>query len=633
MDYHLEGYQPGNPRNRSPHPGRTLPEQLPATADVLIVGCGPAGLMLGAQLAQFADLSTVIIDQKQGPLEVGQADGISGRSLEIFDAFGFSNRVLEEAYQLRAISFWRHDAKEPTQIKRHEKRADGRSQFSHFPHVVLNQARVHDFLLETMANGPTGLLPHYGVSFQSLAIEPQDHHPIKAELQRATADGLRQQSLEARYLVGCDGAHSRVRRAMGLELEGDSHRQGWGVMDLLLVTDFPDIRLKTVVESAREGTLMIIPREGGHLVRFYVELDQLAHGERIQERNITLENLVAAAQRILYPYTLTVKQVAWWSVYEVGQRLCPVFDNRNSAPTQRGPTVFIVGDACHTHSPKAGQGMNISMHDSFNLGWKLAAVAQGKSSGDLLLSYSDERHAIARELIDFDRHFASLFSEAGRSEETLDTSALQEALIRADGFVSGTTSEYGQSPTIDRASAQWCAGGLEIGKRFPPLTLLRAVDACPLQFKQKLLADGRWRLVVFDRLSPPSGLSDASGQFLDWLGDSPDSPLQKHTPEGTDIDSVIELLAVLPRDFRGIEFTDLPPLLQPCKGKLALRDYGKVFCPPSNPVAWYATLGIDPDLGCLAVVRPDQHVAAVFALTEWHALARFFARFMTPTHG
>ena len=140
MDYHLEGYQPGNPRNRSPHPGRTLPEQLPATADVLIVGCGPAGLMLGAQLAQFADLSTVIIDQKHGPLEVGQADGISGRSLEIFDAFGFSNRVLEEAYQLRAISFWRHDAKEPTQIKRHEKRADGRSQFSHFPHVVLNQA-------------------------------------------------------------------------------------------------------------------------------------------------------------------------------------------------------------------------------------------------------------------------------------------------------------------------------------------------------------------------------------------------------------------------------------------------------------------------------------------------------------
>ena len=86
-------------------------------------------------------------------------------------------------------------------------------------------------------------------------------------------------------------------------------------MDLLLVTDFPDIRVKSLVEWAADGTLMIIP-EGGHLVRFYVELEQLAPGQRIHRRDISLDQLISVAQRILQMYTLTVKEVPWWSVYE-----------------------------------------------------------------------------------------------------------------------------------------------------------------------------------------------------------------------------------------------------------------------------------------------------------------------------
>ena len=182
-------------------------------------------------------------------------------------------------------------------------------------------------------------------------------------------------------------------------------------MDVLAITDFPDIRIKTAIQSANEGNLLIIPREGGYLVRLYIELDKLNENERVSNLNITADHLIAAAQRILHPYTLEVKEIAWWSVYEIGQRLCDKFDDvPERTARDRFPRVFIAGDACHTHSPKAGQGMNVSMQDGFNLGWKLASVLRGRCSPKILHTYSDERQAVAKELIDFDRKWAKMFS-------------------------------------------------------------------------------------------------------------------------------------------------------------------------------------------------------------------------------
>ena len=184
-------------------------------------------------------------------------------------------------------------------------------------------------------------------------------------------------------------------------------------MDVLADTDFPDIRMKSAIHSANEGNILIIPREGGYMVRLYIELDELAEDERIASRNITSDHLIAAARRILHPYSLEVREVAWWSVYEIGQRICDKFDDLPE-DSELLPCVFIAGDACHTHSPKAGQGMNVSIADGFNLGWKLASVLRGQARPDLLHSYSQERRAIAQELIDFDREFAKMFSAPPR---------------------------------------------------------------------------------------------------------------------------------------------------------------------------------------------------------------------------
>ncbi len=184
---------------------------------------------------------------------------------------------------------------------------------SEFPHVIVNQARMLAYLREHMARSPSRLVPFYGVRVTGLEVGEE-----------SVAVTCGDATVRARYVVGCDGARSDVRRAIGRELIGDRTDESWGVMDVLAVTDFPDVRLKCAITSAH-GNILIIPREGGYLTRFYIELDD-AHG-------VTLEALTAAANRILHPYTLEVKDVGWWSVYEIGQRLCERFDD-DAAPTR-----------------------------------------------------------------------------------------------------------------------------------------------------------------------------------------------------------------------------------------------------------------------------------------------------------
>jgi phenol 2-monooxygenase (NADPH) len=421
MQFHLNGFQPGDPEIADPAErvqGSRANGSLPQEVDVLIVGCGPAGLTLAAQLSAFPDIKTCIVEQKSGRLLVGQADGVACRTMEMFHAFGFSESVLKEAYWVNETAFWKPDDEKPENIIRSGRVQDVEDGLSEFPHVILNQARVHDGFLDVMRKSEAKLEPYYA----RRVLDIQSHgegvsRAVTVRLERLDPEHEGQiETVRARYVVGCDGARSMVRRSIHRELHGDSANHAWGVMDVLAVTDFPDIRLKSLIQSTSDGSIIVIPREGGYLVRLYVELAKLEVGERVASRNITSDDLIAKARRILNPYTLEVKEIAWWSVYEIGQRLTDKFDDVPEEEIDaRLPAVFIAGDACHTHSPKAGQGMNVSMQDAFNLGWKLASVLRKRCAPSLLHTYSAERQAVAKELIDFDREWRREGIRPGRN--------------------------------------------------------------------------------------------------------------------------------------------------------------------------------------------------------------------------
>ena len=406
-------------------------------------------------------------------------------------------------------------------------------------------------------------------------------------------------------------------------------------MDVLAVTDFPDIRIKAAIHSANEGSVLIIPREGGYLVRLYIELDRLNENERVSSRHITTDHLVAAARRILHPYTLEVKEIAWWSVYEIGQRLCDKFDDVAEQDMQdRFPCVFIAGDACHTHSPKAGQGMNVSMQDAFNLGWKLASVILGRCSPRILHTYSDERQTVADELIDFDRKFAGMFSAAPKDPSDadgagVDPAEFQKYFVRQGRFTAGTETRYYKSIISAEPTYQHLAEGLVIGMRFHSAPVIRLADARPVHLGHTVKADGRWRLFVFAAAEDPVAASSRLRTLCEFLGESPQSPVRRYTPTGADIDSVIDVRAVFQQGHRELAIEAMPAFLLPRKGRYGLRDYEKMYCPDlKSRHDIFDTRCIDRNRGCMVVVRPDQYVAHVLPLDAYAELAAFFADFM-----
>jgi 2-polyprenyl-6-methoxyphenol hydroxylase-like FAD-dependent oxidoreductase len=547
--------------------------------------------------------------------------------------------VLKEACWINEVTFWKPDEKQPERIVRHGRVQDTEDGLSEFPHVVLNQARVHDFYLDVMRNAPSRLEPHYARRLLDVAVDHQaTDDPVTVRMERTDAAHAGQlETVKARYVVGCDGARSAVRSSIGRQLVGDSANQAWGVMDVLAVTDFPDIRYKTAVQSATAGNLLVIPREGGYLVRLYVEMDKLGENERIASRNITIDKLIAAAQRILHPYTLDVKEVPWWSVYEIGQRICDKYDDVPANEVgRRLPRVFIAGDACHTHSPKAGQGMNFSMQDTFNLGWKLAAVLRKQCAPELLHTYSAERQVVAQELIDFDREWAKMFSDrpkqgAGSESEGIDPKEFQTYFERHLRFTAGMGTHYRLSVICGEATHQHLATGFVVGERFHSAPVVRITDARPLQLGHAGKADGRWRLYAFaganDHLIAERGVR----ALCKFLEESADSPVRKYTRPGQDIDAVFDVRAIFQPGHRELAIESMPALLLPEKGRYGLRDYEKVFCPDlKNGPDIFDLRGIDRGQGALVVVRPDQYVAHVLPLDAHQPLAAFFAGFMLP---
>jgi phenol 2-monooxygenase len=628
MQYHQNGFRPGDPDISVTSPGdRARGDRLPDAVDVLIAGSGPAGLCLAAQLARVPKIHTMLVEPKLGPMEKGQADGISVRTMEMFQAFGFAEKVLRESMWINQTTFW---APGPditlTRVARVQDVPDGTSEM---PHVLINQARVHDMFLDIMRNSPQRLAPDYGWKVADLKVDPHaTQYPVTVTLE-STEPGREGQSttVRANYVIGCDGARSSVRRAIGGQLHGDAAHQAWGVIDLLATTDFPDWRMKSFVRSPDDGILMVLPREGGHLVRLYVELDNLSEDERAADRGMNHDHIIAKAQRIFHPFKLDVKEVVWWSIYEIGHRLTDKFDDVPEVEVaSRAPRVLLAGDACHTHSPKAGQGMNVSMGDTFNLGWKLISVLTGRADASLLHSYSGERRAAAKGLVDFDHKWSRVVGARGEEDTSDKLPRVARAFVDNLPFTCGLTIQYEPSALVGADTYQHLAKGFDMGMRFHSAPVIRLADARPLQLGHTIDADARFRLFIFAPAGDNGGAGGAVASLCEWLQFDPASALRRHTAKGEDLDAVIDTRAIFQQAFDTLDFTAMPTLLRPPVGRYGLCDYEKVFCADlKRGEDVFDLRGIHRASGCVVIVRPDQYVGHILPLSARGELAAYFS--------
>ncbi|KAG2128294.1 FAD binding domain-containing protein [Suillus clintonianus] len=588
--------------------------------DVLIIGAGPAGLMCANALAN-ARVNVRIVDQRAAKLAAGQGDGISPRTLEILQSYGLAERLIRESAHINLAAFYNPSSTGGIEFTNRTQNITAPS--ARYPfEAALHQGAIEAIFLDSMkalgveverSTIPTSI----ELSKNENELTDPTSHAVRVALQRLDiSEGEpREEIVHAKFVVGGDGAHSWVRKQFDISMDGEQTDFIWGVVDLVPDTDFPDVRNKAVVRS-NYGSAFVLPREDDR-VRVYIQLEDTdvinpATG-RVDKEKTGPEQILQVAQKALHPYKLIpTNGIFWWTVYIIGQRVASKFSIKNR--------VFIAGDACHTHSPKAGQGMNASMNDSHNLAWKIALVLRGWADMSLLSTYESERRKFALDLIEFDKMWSTLCSSKSLTEQNGNGDSGEHVLkaFQTD-FTSGIGVHYDPSIAVNDRN-QELASGLVIGKRVPPCKFVRAADGRLVELQDLLPSDFRFKLLIFigefgDQLQQARVESMATDM------QAPECFLNRYATPGN---SRFDIITISKGRKEVFEFLRLPTLLRSHWSKVFIDDTDVTGSFGGEGYSYY---GVGPE-GAFVVVRPDGYVGAIAPLDHVEVLDAYFASFM-----
>ncbi|KAI9932566.1 hypothetical protein MW887_008811 [Aspergillus wentii] len=561
-------------------------------------------------------MSTRIIDKKEGRTETGHADGIQSRTLEILESFGILDPILKQGIHDVDMSHWAilSDAADTGQRSGKDSR---------FGQVLLNQGAVEQAFIEHLDKKDIHVEWHREA--ESLHFSPDaggdtQHFPVNVGVKAdgSNAYGLEEvETIHARYLIACDGAHGWVGSQLDVQSDVASEESTWGVLDIIPITNFPDIRHSCSINSQPHGSVMTLPREN-RLVRLYIQLREDLDEKALQHHTSSPRAMVETAEQLMKPYNLTYKYCDWWSNYSIGRRLV-----KNFRPHER---VFLTGDAAHTHSPKGGQGMNVSIQDSYNLLWKIGAVIANGADPIILETYETERRPVAEQLMELDSQLVHAYEK----EQKDTSSGIYEVRDQHAGFMAGVGVVYAHSVLIAQERNSKPARNLQLGMRLPSVLVVNQCDGIALQMGERLMSDGSWRLLVFPGdLRQPERM-ESLAYFTDSLSKClrPVSLQRKQDPEWRC--PLVELLLIQSSPRSAVNMLDLPELFHPfddIKG----WDYWKVFTDDREQA--YTGYGIDEGgPGCLVLCRPDQHIAWIGSMGDTAGLRKYFsAIFEMPT--
>ncbi|KAK3070920.1 hypothetical protein LTR53_009600 [Teratosphaeriaceae sp. CCFEE 6253] len=620
--------------------------------DIVIVGAGPVGLLLSTCLARWG-YKIKHIDMRPIPTVTGRADGIQPRSLDLLRNMGLKRAIMaHEPAKVYEVAFW-----DPAEASKGIHRTgtwascpkfiDARYPFTTLLHQGLIE-RV--FIADLEKNGVKIQRPWRITGFSTDGVDKQ--YPVEVNI--AHVDGDEQETVRTKYLFSGEGARSFVREQLGVGItHKDPIAHVWGVMDGVVRTNFPDIKMKCTIHSDA-GSIMVIPREA-NMVRLYIQVASSTDADWNPRKTATTEQVQEAAKKIMAPYWLEWDRVEWFSVYPIGQGIADRYtlDER----------VFMGGDCCHTHSPKAGQGMNTAFLDAQNLAWKIHHVESGFADRSILKSYESERKLIAENLLNFDSQYAKLFSQRQPSAgevgdaskhasdgEQVDENEFIKMFKASCEFTSGYGVAYNENilnwseshPAQSSLFLSQKAGSTtqRPGRILSPATVTRVADANVVHLEQEIPLNGSYRIYLF--AGKPSTTKKAVDDFAANLKKKgsffsayarPDAEQvsyhERHNPHS--LFFTINTVFNAPRP--DIEVRSLLP-------ELLARYFDHVYADdiwdqrvPDAKAAAHAKMGLSEDEGGVVIVRPDGYVGCAVKLVEGSgtvdALNEYFAAFCT----
>ncbi len=410
---------------------------------VLIVGGGPTGSMLAAELAR-RNVPCRIIDRKDGPTTSSRAFTIHARTLEIFETIGMADRLIETGLKSFGFLFnFRGLDKRPA--------LDFRMLRSRYPYIlVYSQAETEKMLREHLAS-THGIEVEWNTELSGLKTD--DDGSLHIEIRNRETDAV--SKIDPSYVIGCDGVHSFVRKTMGLPFEGEAY-EGMIMQMMDSSTEGYDCDPDWIQYFMEDKNfLLTTPLPNGNYRILISDMGETARmdGTRVE-----------AYQKVVDGHGLNFKIIEpeWVTQWVIWKRLANIY---------RKDRVFLCGDSAHVHSPSGGQGLNSCIQDAWNLGWKLAMVLRGEAKAALLDTYETERKPIAQQVIDGTDAMHDIIMAHGRGmAERMALTETPNWQTRVTELVAGISYTYRDHIPAIEGLAQ-IPEGPQAGDRAPDITL------------------------------------------------------------------------------------------------------------------------------------------------------------------
>ncbi|EON61182.1 FAD monooxygenase [Coniosporium apollinis CBS 100218] len=622
--------------------------------DIVIVGAGPVGLVLSTCLGRWG-YKIKHVDNRPGPTPTGRADGIQPRSLDFLRNMGLKRAIMaHEPAKVYEVAFW-----DPSKNGIHRtgtwascpKFIDARYPFT----TLLHQGLIERVFLEDMEkNGVKVQRPWSITGFKNDGKDST--YPIEVSIKHV--NGEETETMRTKYLFSGEGARSFIREQLGVKIHHkDPIAHVWGVMDGVVRTDFPDIKMKCTIHSDA-GSIMVIPREA-NMVRLYIQIASSTDKDWNPRKTATEAEVQATAKKILKPYYIEWDRVEWFSVYPIGQGIAERYtlDER----------VFMGGDCCHTHSPKAGQGMNTAFLDAQNLAWKIHHVEAGFADRSILKTYESERKLIAENLLNFDAKYAKLFSQrlpsagevgsASSTNQPIEENEFVKVFKESCEFTSGygvayNANIYNWSPSHPAQHPLFLSHTKyettqRPGRILTPATVTRVVDANIVHLEQEIPVNGSFRLYVFcgDFRVTKKALEDFSSHltaprsfYSAFARADKDSVSfhERHNPHTHFFTLALTFASARRADVADVT-EQLPETLKRYRDHVYSDDVWDPRLPSDTKAAAHRKMGLSEDRGGVVVVRPDGYVGCVVKLVEGagtvEALNQYFGTFVSKGLG